>query len=246
MIQSVGEWNPFDTLLARSSDQEARPDLAFAMETRFRPVLGMCVAPPQLEYGDRQRHDRANKLLRSVARAIDAAVIPIDTGWPAAMNATGLESEAQIESVIGKVDALLTTRVHGTVYALKRGVPPLVIDPIMGGDKVISQARTVGWPEAHLVGDITRKRLVEGIAYCLSEPGRARARECASKMPQRLEEIHGKFIEALSQDTNGGGTEWPARHVVRRSVWQRVRGVLRRHVRRFGRVLASFDGKCGQ
>ena len=35
------------------------------------------------------------------------------------------------------MDAVVTTRLHGTVLAIKNGVPPVVIDPIAGGRKVL-------------------------------------------------------------------------------------------------------------
>lgn len=44
-----------------------------------------------------------------------------------------------------RMDAVVTTRLHGMVFALKN-VPALAVDPIRGGAKILRQAEAIGWP----------------------------------------------------------------------------------------------------
>jgi hypothetical protein len=237
MIEPVELWNPFDTLLERNSTRITRPDLTFLMDRKLTPVLGLCHVDYQKEYKERQLHLHAVNKLESVARKVDAAVIRIDTGWPLAMNQSNLESEAQIESVISRVDVLLTTRLHGTVYALKHGVPPLVLDPIYGGDKVISQAKALGWPEAYLTEEANEAILIRSLEYCLSQKGREKARECAAYAKDAIEDIQSEFTATLIKGPFGAANRWPSRLVARRTLLQRARGVGRRWFSELGRLM---------
>lgn len=232
MIEPVATWNPFDTLIERNSERVMRPDLTFGMNRRLTPVFGLCIIKEQPEYGSRQLHKRAEELLRSVARKYDAAVVQIDTNWPAVLNCTGLGSEAQIESLIARVDVLLTTRLHGLVYAIKHGVPALAIDPVAGGDKVILQARTLGWPHAYLVEETTEEILARSLDYCLSESGRENARECSMRARDSILDIKNMFMAALEMGPCGAANRWPIRIYERRTLLQGIRGVLHRWLKR--------------
>lgn len=236
MIEPVSDWNPFDTLLERNSERIVRPDLSLAMERPLAPVFGLCVVPKQPEYGDRQLHGRAEQLLRAAAAKRDAAIVSIDTGWPGAMNCTGLESEAQIEALIARVDVLLTTRLHGLVYALKHGVPALALDPVASGDKIISQARTLGWPHAYLTEEATEETLSAAIDFCLSPQARARARECAAGAKNAFSQVRSAFLAALERGPGGAADRWPAPERRRRGLLRRARGVSRRWLRALGQL----------
>ena len=233
MIQSHSDWEPFDTLLERDSDQKVRPDLTLILEPRVTPVFGLCLAPSQPEYKDRQLHAKANYLLKSLARKMNAAVIEIDTGWPKELNKLGLESGAQIESVISRVDVLCTTRLHGTVYALKNGVPPLVLDPIKGGGKVIQQTGVLGWPSAYLAETVQNDDLFRGLEFCLSEKGKKQAQKSAAQAKYLLAEVREEFMSALKLGPQGASLRWPERNIERRSLARRVKGFGRRYAREF-------------
>lgn len=240
MITSLENWNPFDTLLERNSDRIIRPDLTLALRVRTAPVVGLCLAPDQPEYKERQLHAKANNLLRNIARRIDAAVVPIDTGWPKELNNNGLESVAQIEAVISRMDVILTTRLHGTVYALKHGIPAVVLDPVKGGDKVIMQARVLGWPAAYLVDTVDEDTLFSGLNYCLSKGGKSKAIECANLAKITLEEVHDKFLEALDNIGHGAALRWPAKKKERRTIIQRIDGVIRRYAIETAKLLLKY------
>ena len=47
-----------------------------------------------------------------------------------------LRTAEEVESLIARMDVVLTTRLHGLVLALKHGVPVVAIDPIAGGAKL--------------------------------------------------------------------------------------------------------------
>ena len=44
------------------------------------------------------------------------------------------------------MDVVITTRLHGTVLALKNGVPVIPIDPIADGAKITLQVKSLNWP----------------------------------------------------------------------------------------------------
>ncbi|HEX6472516.1 MAG TPA: polysaccharide pyruvyl transferase family protein [Streptosporangiaceae bacterium] len=139
------------------------------------PVVGVVPAPPQPEYGRRGRHDQAAARLLDWLRARDCARVPIDTRldpreWRLCATA------AQLESVIARLDLVVTMRLHGLVLALKNGVPALAIDPIDGGAKVSAQARAWDWPAA-LTLPLDEAALEREWAWCLSAEGRAAARD---------------------------------------------------------------------
>lgn len=62
------------------------------------------------------------------------------------INAGGLRTSAEIESLIARMDIVVTTRLHDMVLALKNGVPAIAVDPIAGGAKITQQARAINWP----------------------------------------------------------------------------------------------------
>lgn len=124
------------------------------------------------------------------------ARIPIDTRLD--VNQTGLRTSAEVEALIGKMDALVTTRLHGLVLAIKRGVPPLVIDPIAGGAKVTRQARTLNWPIIFDPETLDEPRLNEALDFCLSGEGRAQAALCRDHAVSLLERTRADFVAAAA------------------------------------------------
>jgi exopolysaccharide biosynthesis predicted pyruvyltransferase EpsI len=79
------------------------------------------------------------------------AVIAIDTRLDE--NRTGLRTAGEVESLIARMDVVLTTRLHGMVLALKNGVPAIAIDSVAGGAKVRRQpTRSAGPSRSTLTG----------------------------------------------------------------------------------------------
>ena len=95
------------------------------------------------------------------------AAVPIDTRLDESL--TGLRAPAEVDSLIARMDMVVTTRLHGTVLALKNGVPALAVDPIDGGAKITRQARVVGWPVLHNVESLSHDALLRDFDYCLTD-----------------------------------------------------------------------------
>src|SRR5262249_44936621 len=111
----------------------------------------------------------------------------------------GLRTATQVESLIARRDVILTTRLHGTVLAIKNGVPPLAVDSVVGGGKIRRQAEALGWPCVLPVETLTEQALQDAFSYCLSTEARAKAQACAALARRRVEAVRGEFIAALAE-----------------------------------------------
>ena len=165
MIERLEDYNPFDLLFERDSDRANRPDLVFASERDDVPVAGLMLVHPQKEYGNRGRHDAAHQLIKRVLAKRGVACVPIDTCL--VNNAGGFNTPAQINATIGRMDLVVTTRMHGLVMALRNGVPAVAIDAISGGAKVLAQANAVRWPIVETIDQLTDSWLNESLDKCL-------------------------------------------------------------------------------
>lgn len=226
MVAPLDRFDPFDALLERDSDRIARPDLSLAQTQPRRPVVGLCFAGNQPEYGDRQLHGPARRRLRALARRAGAAPLELDTKWPASRNANGFRSPAEFESVLARVDVLLTTRLHGLALALKNGVPVVALDAIRGGDKVLRQARALGWTEAFPADAVTDADLDAALARCLAPDARDRALACARAAAQALAPLDEAFAAAL--DAPPGPRDLPPPATLR---WRRLRVLAEQRLR---------------
>lgn len=200
MVLPLDAWNPFHLLLERDSSRATRPDITFLQPTRRAPLVGLCTIARQREYGERQQHGRAIALMKALIDARGLAAIGIDTRWPKGRNAGGLGSPAAVMAVIDKLDAMLTNRLHGMVYALKAGVPVLAIDPVRGGDKVVAQAAVLGWPAVTTVEDATADKMAELLDWCLSATGREAAKGVAERARAQLQPTATQLRDALSAE----------------------------------------------
>jgi len=170
---------PLHAALARDGAGEPRPDTSLLVPVPRVPVIGLCAAHPQHEYGDRQRHDVVHDVvLPALVSAPGAdgppAVVPFDTRL-----ATGEphvpSTAAQVEALVRRFDVVVSSRLHGVVLALKNGVPVLALDPVEGGAKVAAQGRALGWPVL-LPHEVTADRVHDQLAWALTEEAREAAR----------------------------------------------------------------------
>ncbi len=76
----------------------------------------------------------ANEAINKLIQSREMVTVPIDTRLDT--NSSRLRSAAEVESLIARMDLVITTRLHGLVLALKNGVPAVAIDPIPGGFKI--------------------------------------------------------------------------------------------------------------
>jgi polysaccharide pyruvyl transferase WcaK-like protein len=123
---------------------------------------------------------------------MEVAVVPIDTRLDE--NATGLRTPAEVESLIARMDVVVTTRLHGLVLALKNGVPTLAVDPIAGGAKVRRQAETLGWTVALESEGLKITLLRRAFDYCLTRDARSAAKECADRAAAALQSTRETFL----------------------------------------------------
>jgi hypothetical protein len=198
MVKSLRDFNPFEVLLERDSDRTVRADLSFREPTSPMPVVGLCLASAQREYGGRRRGDLAARRLRQLIRDSGAAFIEMDTSLPARTNRFGMSNGAEFEAVCGRLDVMLTTRLHGMVLALKNGIPVLAIDPVAGGEKVTRQAEKLGWPEVFDADQASDEDLAASLARCLSPDARQRAALIRDVAVASLADFDAQFIDALS------------------------------------------------
>ena len=198
MVAPLATFQPFDVLLERDSDRLVRTDLTFTTPVTPVPVVGLCLATRQSEYGTRRRHDEASVLLHDLIRARGLSAVEMDTLWPPETNDTLTETANQFVALAGRLDVLLTTRLHGLVLGLKAGTPVLALDAVAGGDKVTKQAGALGWPEVVGVDDATPDVLSAALDRCLAAGARDLARDCASRAAEAAQGLRETFMDSLS------------------------------------------------
>jgi len=194
------EQDPFHLLFARDSSRGRAPDLAFAADHARVPAVGVILVPPQREYGVRARHTEAEELIDRVLRTRPVARVDLDTALtndPGTHDTESLRSPAEVESLLARMDAVVTTRLHGLVLALKTGVPVVAVDPVAGGAKVLRQAREIGWPYARAADDLDEAWLGATLDACLEPGAREDARACAGRAAGEVERIRERFVAAL-------------------------------------------------
>jgi hypothetical protein len=195
MLEPLERFDPFDRLWERDSSRTARPDLAFATAPARVPVVGVVLIDTQPEYGTRDRSGVAHGKIEVLLAGREVAALRIDTRLD--RNAAGLKSAAEVESLIARTDAVITTRLHGLVLALKCGVPAVAIDSVQGGGKVRRQAETLGWP-VHLAAEVTAGELRAALDHALTEDARRAARACRDRAARAAAEVGEELIAALA------------------------------------------------
>lgn len=192
MIDPVERWNPFDVLIERDSSVCARPDITFLSRRSLVPVVGVCLVEP---YGA-EYEQLAYLAIKRLIDSREISIVEIDTRLDERHRMFRTPSE--VESVLAKMDLVITTRLHGTVLALKNGVPVISIDPGGDGCKIQRQAAVVGWPVVFRADEVTDMELQEAFDYCLTEQGRVKATQCSGRAIKLAEEIRDKFMEEMA------------------------------------------------
>jgi hypothetical protein len=197
MLVPLEEWQPFDVLFERDSTAFARPDIAFLSNKPLVPVVGRCLVEPYA----RSFHAEAADAIGELLSRRECSIVEIDTRLD--VNLVGLRTPAEVESLIARVDVLVTSRLHGMVLALKNGVPVVAVDPMGDGVKILRQAKTIGWPFAFAGDDIDPAKLQEAYDFCLRPEARVLAAECRSRAYKLLENSERELLEAVSDAPAG-------------------------------------------
>lgn len=195
-------WHPFDLLFERDSNCCARPDITFGARSSPVPVVGVCLVEPY----DEALVDLANAAVARLVGSREMAVVTIDTRLD--INSTNLRTKAEVESLLARMDAVITTRLHGTVLSLKNGVPVLALDPEPGGGKVLRQAEVLGWPAVFTVDSVDDEKMRQALEYCLSQEARAKAKECGERGRTAVVAIRDEFVRRVksARPTSGKRT----------------------------------------
>jgi hypothetical protein len=176
----------FDVILARDSPG-APPtgDLAAAARPPLMPVAGVIHVGEQREYSGRGRHETVSQSLASWLPGCGCALLPLETRLDS-RDGRLCSTPAELESILSRLDLVITMRMHGLVLALKHGVPALAVDPVAGGAKVTAQARSWRWPAVVTpgpAGTVDADAMDRWRDWCLSEPGRLAAQRAAHSPP---------------------------------------------------------------
>jgi hypothetical protein len=184
----------FDIIIARDSLTTTNPDISLASQTKPVPVIGLIYVGRQREYPD-QQHSAVEEMVQSVIEKIGAATVRIDTKLP--HNEYGLSSIAQVESTIHHMDIVITTRLHGSVLSLRNGTPPIAIDPVPGGAKVLRQMKALGWPLAYTIDKLDEEQLEKAIVTALTKESKELAAKRIDYALKELGEVEATFTNAL-------------------------------------------------
>ncbi|MEU6404787.1 polysaccharide pyruvyl transferase family protein [Streptomyces sp. NPDC046985] len=171
----------FHHVLARDAPAAAPvPDLAAgAPAVPARPVVGVVLTHGQHEYGRARRHEEVARRATSWLHGKDCARLELETrldtrDWRLCA------TPGQLESVLARLDLVVTDRLHGLVLALRAGTPALAVDPVAGGAKVTAQARACGWPALVPAERLDAHALDRWWHWCLTS-GRPAARLLAAR-----------------------------------------------------------------
>jgi len=195
LMQSLDVWNPFSLLIERDSSRRNNPDITLYAGPPTIPVAGIILSHKQKEYGNKSLHETANVAIHQLLNKVEVARVSIDTSL--LENSGGLRTSGEVESLIAKMDLVITTRLHGTALAIKNGIPVIAIDPISGGAKITSQVEALNWPLLFNAGELEEDKLLEAFNYCLTPDARFKAMECAAAAVKKIETIKESFLSQL-------------------------------------------------
>jgi hypothetical protein len=158
-------------------------------------MIGVFQVHPQKEYGARGRHAEVGAAIEGLFERHSLARIDLDTRLDIP-NPVGRSPNA-IESVVGRMDVIVTSRLHGLVLALRQGVPALTLDPIDGGAKLSRQAASVGWDVCLRPDQLTDEAIDAAFRHCLSAPARAAAVVATQRARAALVAVRHEFQAAF-------------------------------------------------
>ncbi|WP_052850500.1 polysaccharide pyruvyl transferase family protein [Streptomyces avicenniae] len=172
----------FHGVLARDvADRAPTQDLSLrAPREPEVPVVGVVLTHGQQEYGGRRAHDEVAERITGWLAGTRCAPVMVETRLDS-RDGRLCGTPAELLSVLGRLDAVVTDRLHGLVLALRVGVPPVAVDPVRGGAKVTAQARACGWPALVAADQVDERRLDAWLRWCLG-----RGREVAGMRRQWL------------------------------------------------------------
>ncbi|MFF4014731.1 polysaccharide pyruvyl transferase family protein [Streptomyces sp. NPDC001843] len=175
------------------------------------PVVGVILTRGQREYGDRRRHEETADRITRWLLAKDCARVELETrldtkDWRLCA------TPGQLDSVLERLDLVVTDRLHGLVLSLRAGVPALAVDPVESGAKVTAQARSCGWPALVAAEDLGDERLERWWDWCLTEGTDTACRIRADFRSGRTPDNADGLLRALTRRPPGDGRPAPGGH----------------------------------
>lgn len=189
----------FDEVVPRDSADTVNPDLVLARPPSPTPVVGVVRAHPEPEY-DAARHERIDEAVRVALASRACATVEYDTRVHPAADplAPHARTPQEVAALAGRMDAVVTTRLHGMVVALGQGTPVVAIDPIVGGAKVARQAEALAWPCRLLADEVDSEQVSEALNWCLTEEARDLAASVPGAEAPRLSALRRRVAAAVS------------------------------------------------
>ena len=184
-----------DTAFERDGARGGRPDLAIASASERIPFVPVVRGHAQPEYGDLDGGSDASSVIDGALERHRLATVAVDTRVDPRL--PGSRDTAEVEEVLARADAVLTSRLHGLVLALKHGVPALAIDPVHGGGKVLAQARTLDWPYALTLDAASPSAVDELLGRCLHPATRGLAADCRDHAVSAVADLEPEVLDAL-------------------------------------------------
>lgn len=182
-------------LIERDSAHAQRPDLSLALaDERLPPVVGLVQANSQPEYPE-ARHDDVHSIIDRALYSRDLAVVRVGTR----VDPRGSEARhfGHVEAALQRFDAVVTTRLHGLVLALRRGTPAVAVDVVPGGGKVSRQAASLGWPATVTAGELSEDSLLDHLDWCLSPAAAGAVDAAVARGRELLPDMGDRLIGAL-------------------------------------------------
>jgi hypothetical protein len=159
---SPDHWNPFDLVLARDGLPETYGDVATSWTSppqgcQTEHVIGICLRGPQREDGKAMSmHEEASRIIDAITVALGYPVMRLETR----MDSCGLDVDSMCRA-FSIPRLVITTRLHGALFALSNGVPVLALDQVRGGGKLSAVLRRLGWEDTFLVDGVNCDELID-------------------------------------------------------------------------------------
>lgn len=189
----------FDEIVPRDDADTVNPDLALARPPSPVPLIGVVRAHAEPEYPT-ARHEHVDEAIRLALASRPCAAVDYDTRVHPAADplAAHARRPEEVAALAARMDAVVTTRLHGMVVALTQGTPVVAIDPITGGAKVAHQAETLGWPCRLLADEVNSEQVFEAVTWCLTDEARELAGQVAGAQSARLSALRRQVVAAVT------------------------------------------------
>lgn len=186
----------FDYMIDRDMPHHSTADIVFSRSLPELPLIGIAQVHPQKMYGERQRHAKVATAIEDYIQR--SRIVPITLDTLHHNNPVGIQSATEYENIVSRLDVVITTRLHGLVFALKRGVPAVAIDAIAGGAKLTAQAQALDWPLLLDGETVDSNEIDRAVQRCLKNEMQASIDRSLSRAQSQSQASRGEFMGILA------------------------------------------------